>query len=123
MERRGFLKGLFGGITSAGVLIAASPAEIEAFASPLVKDAPVILDVPPKVMVEPGEHLYNAKGELVAIVTQITSKMEPEDVTLAGDSQRVYQPGRTLFELQAVCVGIIHWDGHNVRLSGAPHRR
>lgn len=76
MDRRGFLKGVFGGVAAGGVIVAASPEQIEAFASPLAKEAPLALS--PVVtqrqtsLPSSGQHLYNEHGELVAIVTEMT---------------------------------------------------
>jgi len=72
MERRGFLQGLFGGLTSAGLLIAAAPNELAEFASPLGLHDPVVLDAAPVApIVGCGDHLYNARGELVAVVSKL----------------------------------------------------
>jgi len=106
MDRRGFLKGVFGGVTAAGVIVAASPADIAAFASPLVREAPVVLDVPTKAPAESGEHLYNAAGELVAIIDSFNIRRQTIDVTMAGDLNRVYLPGRLDIDIHA------RWVGH-----------
>lgn len=71
MERRGFLRGLFGGIVGGGVIVAASDEEVARFASPLVADDPMVLEAPQIADVSCGDHLYNERGELVAIVTNI----------------------------------------------------
>ena len=96
MDRRGFLHGLFGGVTSAGLIVVASPNQVEAFASGLVKDAPVLLDAPPQKPVVAGEHLYNARGECVAMVTGIRV------------NGHYLQGGVTI---QATCSGPLEWDG------------
>ena len=73
MERRGFLRGLFGGITSAGLIIAAQPQDVAAFAAPLAENDPVLLDATPLApIVACGDHLYNQRGEFVAVVTQFS---------------------------------------------------
>lgn len=73
MDRRLFLQGVFGGVASAGLIVAANQSEIEAFASPLKVGEPLVLDKPIPAerteTVTAGEHLYNAKGEVVAIVS------------------------------------------------------
>lgn len=111
MNRRGFLQGLFGGVTAAGVIVAAKPSEIEAFTAPLVKDAPIFVDVPRAQPVGAGEHLYNARGELVAVVMEISLSREAIDVTLASDLNRVYIPGRLMqYEIRAEGVGRVEMD-------------
>lgn len=103
MERRTFLKGAFGG-------------EIAAFTSPLARDAPVVLDVPAAPSpVAAGEHLYNAAGALVAIVTDVTVRRDTIEVEVFGGSERVVLPGLTHFVLQAEGIGAIEF--HNGRLS------
>ncbi len=120
MERRGFLQGLFGGIVGGGIVVAAKPEEVAAFAGPLVKDQPLTLDPAPKPTVVPaaGEHLYNAKGELVAIVTEVKLHTQRIDVTSAWDTNRTYIQGPQHIELRAECVGRFE-----VHLSGAWHLR
>jgi hypothetical protein len=101
MERRGFLRGLFGGLTSAGLLIAAEPQELAAFASPLGVDDPVVLDAAPVApIVGEGDHLYNARGELVAVVRTLQH-------VFSGDMKIV-----------ADLVGAAHVSKSGVRLRG-----
>lgn len=124
MNRRGFLQGVFGGVTAAGVIVAASPADIAAFASPMVKDSPVLLDVPSVEPTSIGEHLYNDRGELVAVVRKIELRHRPIDVTTAFDSQRIYVPGPRTFEIYAAGIGELAWDieKKRPRLVGVPRR-
>lgn len=102
-NRRGFLHGLFGGVTTGGLLIAASPADVERFAAPLARDEPVVLDATPPSPLLPavGEHLYNGAGELVAVVRSFA----------------VHQGG---VDIQAACVGILKYP--SMRLRGALRR-
>src|SRR6187431_1514404 len=71
LDRRGFLKGLIGGVTAAGVVVAASQTEIAAFGSALAKDAPIVLTPSPAEGSLVGHHLYNKRGEIVAIITDV----------------------------------------------------
>jgi hypothetical protein len=71
MERRGFLRGLFGGIVGAGVVVTATPKEIATFAAPLAEQTPIVIEAPAIPVVGCGDHLYNDRGELVAIVTNV----------------------------------------------------
>lgn len=113
MERRGFLKGAFGGVTAAGLIIAAKPAEIAAFASPLVRDSEVVLDATPMAVGVPqcGEHLYNGRGELVAIIKEIDLSCDSIEVSVWGDSQRSYIPGLQHFEIRARGIGSLEYTG------------
>lgn len=126
MDRRGFLAGLFGGVTAAGIVVAASPSEIEAFAAPLVRDAPVVIDVAAASSPAPlvGEHLYNARGELVAMVTAIDitrDRIEVHDYCGAGN--RIFVPGLLSVEIRAVALGEVEWESHTLRLRGLRGRR
>lgn len=121
MQRRGFLKGLFGGVTAAGLLVTASPQEIEAFASPLVKDSPILLDEQPRQPSSIGQHLYNENGELVAFVTSIDVHVERIDVTTGSDSNVVYAPGHRTVNISAVGVGPLKLSGDGFpRLGSRP---
>jgi hypothetical protein len=118
MNRRGFIHGLFGGVTAAGLIVAANPKEIEAFATSVPPDSPVMLDqpTPKRAFVDAGEHLYNGRGELVAIVTSFTVTREPIEVTAYGMSESTYIQGLPNFEIIARGVGSIQWDGDHRRM-------
>jgi hypothetical protein len=124
MDRRGFLQGVFGGITAAGVIVAASPSEIEAFTAPLVRDAPVVLDIPPAPATHIGEHLYNARGELVAFITRVDVVQDRIEMTSAFDSNRVFVPSLQRVEIRAEAVGQLVWDTDRKfqRLTGTKRR-
>src|ERR1700741_3127488 len=102
MDRRNFLKGVLSGVTATGVIVAASPQEIEAFASPLTRDEPVVIDVPTlnTPALGPGEHLYNAQGKLVGIVTELMLHRDKVKTT-AFDNQRIHVPGPPRFQITA----------------------
>jgi hypothetical protein len=106
MERRGFLKGLFGGVTSAGLIIAAKPADIAAFTAPLATKEPLIIDSP---AIDPaigaGEHLYNSRGECVGIVTEVSIERENPMNSLFGQSGFV--PGLPSFKIRAEGIGTV----------------
>ena len=94
MDRRGFLRGAFGGVVASGVIVAATPREIEAFATPLVKNEPIVVDVlPPQQATSIGEHLYNEHGEIVAIITEIRVDIPQIDITPWGSDVQIYRPG------------------------------
>lgn len=115
MDRRNFLQGVFGGVAATGLIIAAKPNDIEAFAGPLRKGAPLLLDKPtvnPKVVTF-GEHLYNSRGEVVAYVTDISVIAEKLDVTGFSLTERYSDTGKTFVqglpnvEIRAIAVGRI----------------
>jgi len=125
MNRRGFLQGVFGGVTAAGVIVAASPAEIAAFTAPMAKDAPVLLDVPAAVPTSIGEHLYNESGQLVAVVRSIDFHRPMIEATSVFDDHDVFVPGlpRSI-EIHALGIGELRWDDKrkHPRLMGVPRR-
>ena len=106
MERRGFLKGMFGGVTAAGVIVAASMEDIAAFANPLTRNEPVFLDAPRSSMVDMGEELYNANGEIVALVKNVHIEHIREH---SADFTNVAGPLSVRIDVQ--CVGPIRWKG------------
>jgi hypothetical protein len=116
MNRRGFLSGVFGGITSAGLILRASPSEIEAFASPLVPDQPLMMNIPSLTAV--GQELYNKHGDLVAYVSHIEVLRPNLEVTMAGDSHRKYMPSVASVHIQAVGVGPLTWEDGLPALGG-----
>jgi hypothetical protein len=105
VERRNFLKGVFGGVTAAGLIVTAGPSEIAAFASPLVRDAPIVLDASPVSTVKPYENLYNSRGELVAIVRRVDISREMIDVTQYDMTSQMYIQGQRhiTIEAEGVC--------------------
>jgi hypothetical protein len=115
---------VFGGVTAAGVIVAASPADIAAFASPMAKDAPLVLDVPPMKASSVGEHLYNDRGEVVAVIRSIDFHRQSIDVTMFRDSHQASMPGPLDFDIYAQGIGHVVWeDGSRFpRLIGVPRR-
>jgi hypothetical protein len=118
--RRGFLKGLFGGVAGTGLIVLAKPSEIEAFTAPLVEGAPLVLDQPmADTAVEMGQHLYNAQGEVVAIVTELSVAMQQvtHDVRSFDHAMQIRSSssGRILpdavLELRATVVGVPDFTG------------
>lgn len=123
MERRGFLKGVFGGITSAGIIIAGQPRALELFAAPLVKDEPLIVESPPLVSHGIGEYLYNEHGERVAVVTHINVHHGLQPSSLWDDTYESVVQGLSRFELQAKGIGTLRLDqsigdNRSIRLRG-----
>jgi hypothetical protein len=105
MERRGFLKGVFGGLTAGGLIIAAQPEEIAAFTSPLVRDAPLVANIPAPRATSVGQELYNAQGELVAYISQIHVDRGHLETTMWGDAEVRYVSGLPQIRIEAVGVG------------------
>jgi hypothetical protein len=112
MERRGFLKGLFGGVTSAGLIVTATPQEIEAFASPLKKHAPLVLDQPSVSVTGSGEHIYNSRGEVVGIITEVTVMRNHLEVTSDRDTNEWIYPTLLRFDIKARGIGRVELGQH-----------
>jgi hypothetical protein len=119
MNRRGFLQGVFGGVTAAGVIVAASPAEVEAFASPLARQTPLVVEHPSVQFAHLGEFLYNARGECVAAITRLDIVRESFDATAFGDNNKVLVPGLQHIEICARGIGGLVLDA---RTFNAPRR-
>lgn len=109
MNRRTFLEGVFGGVAASGVIIQASRADIEAFASPLANGTPIVVERAPDIPVaNVGQHLYNQHGECVAIVTSIDIRR-----TMESYDDGMFQtalPGLMRMDIRAEGIGTF-WDG------------
>jgi hypothetical protein len=105
IERRGFIQTLIGGITSAGVLLKATPSEVKAFGAvngQAVILSPQAIAPPPSAIVMPGETLYAAAGKAVAMVESITVDTGMIDVTHFGDTSRNYYEGTRTMRIEAI---------------------
>ncbi len=101
--RRGFLKGVFGGITAAGLVVLASEADVAAFAR-VGTGAPVAVAAAPVwdgVVPGFGDTLYDAHGRKVAIVTGLRQRSVPIEVTAFGEANQVYVAGATDLIIEA----------------------
>lgn len=114
MERRGFLKGLFGGVAAGGLIVAAKPEEIAAFAGGVQPGDAVAVQVPSAVDLQAGSPLYNGKGELVAHVRTINVRREMEDVTPRGATNTHFIPGLVSVVLEAECVPTVKYFSGSV---------
>lgn len=120
MDRRNFLKGAFGGVTAAGLIVAATPAEVEAFASGLKPDQTLVVpeSVPvPTVLPEIGEMLFNHKGEPVAILSRL--HMDRDMISIGADRNgfEAFAPGAMRIKMEAIAHGPV-WTkvvGHHTR--------
>ncbi|MGE0363352.1 MAG: hypothetical protein AB7R67_21750 [Vicinamibacterales bacterium] len=108
LERRSFLQSLVAGVTSAGVLVKATPAEVEAFA--VHRGDAVVLGRPaiPAAQLPNGMVLYDAAGRAVMRVTSFDVKQEPVDLTSHWDDHRVYVPGDRRVELHGIGLAAAH---------------
>lgn len=114
MDRRSFLKGAFGGVVAGGLILQATDAEVAAFANPLKRDEPLIVDTPAQPNTDGfpivGKHLYNEHGEMVALVTEVVVTNNVIDVTTLRDSYRVFQPqGPMRLDIRAVGINSKYW--------------
>jgi hypothetical protein len=123
MDRRNFLQGVFGGVTAAGLIVSAKASDVSAYARGLAPNTPLLIDQPPAITphVAAGEHLYNSRGELVAMVTAVDITWQSHDVTSAFDNARIYVPGPPEFEIRARGIGSVSLDKANhLQLRGVP---
>ena len=105
MERRNFLKGIIGGTAAAGgLIITASPADLEAFAAPI--GLPVALAPTPS---EPlfnmfhGDFLYDRRGNPIAVVTEVRISHPYVDAsTFESPGSKLYVTGFTEVEIRAL---------------------
>jgi len=110
LSRRGFLTGtLMAAATAGTALLTATPEEIQAFGKPLVGPVrvmqpdpiPIVADMRP--MGEAGEFVYNHKGDIIGVISEMTVTREPIDVTSYGMDWRAYRSG--LLEVRYTVVG------------------
>lgn len=105
--RRGFLKGAFAGIVGAGLLVTATPREIEAFANPLKEGQPLVIDEPmPMHPFLPigGEYLYDATGRKVAIVSEVNQYRDIHEFRSMGYPTPELRGGYYRIEIKAEAI-------------------
>lgn len=107
MDRRGFLKGTFGGIIAGGALIQATDSDIAVFANGLQPGAPVAsascpLGFSDEPHLEVGQILYDHRGLAMAVVREIKSRRERMHIGGASDSYSNFVPGITYVDIIAV---------------------
>ena len=109
MERRGFLNGLFGGIAAGGLIVQATPGEVQAFAAPLRHGAPIGLDAIPTAVrpIDTGQELFNSQGELVAYIQSIDARIPRINVTSVGSRYEDFIAGPPEVLITAVGCGRI----------------
>lgn len=110
MNRRGFLQGVFGGVTAAGVLVCASPEEIAAYASPMAQNDPVLLGATSKSETSVGEFAYNASGQVIGIIADVRITNHPVDATMHWDSVSHHIPGTVEVDILVKGMGPLSFD-------------
>lgn len=99
-DRRGFLQGVFGGVTAAGVIVMA-PERVAAHFTPEI-GAPVTLVEPTySRYVMPGDSLYNAQGQVVAVVRDVSRSRNAIEVTTFNSSTDEYILGILNIDIHA----------------------
>jgi hypothetical protein len=88
------LRGIIVRQESDTLVVRASPEEVATFAAPAGISMSALRPSGMGVTPMPGDVLYNASGQPVAVVTDLEFHTERVDVTTFGDEQRVYLPGR-----------------------------
>lgn len=91
MNRRGFLQGILGGVTAAGIVVKASSDDTKQFA--LEQDTPVILSKYPTMGLNYGDLVYNYRGENIGFIKEIIHRREIIDITQPKDFYKVFAPG------------------------------
>lgn len=76
MERRNFLRGVISTIAASSLVVAAKPEEIAAFGKAVDSEAPVMLNAfkrrRPSANDPSDPYLYNAKGEPMAYIREVS---------------------------------------------------
>jgi hypothetical protein len=111
MTRRGFLTGTLvaAGAVAGTALLKATPEEIQAFGKPLLGPVTVMQPTPVKMgeviqpLGEAGEFVYNHKGAIIGVISEMVVERRPYDATPYGSEYRVYQSG--LLEVHYKVVG------------------
>lgn len=114
MDRRNFLKGTFGGIVGGGVILAASDADVAAFASggTGIGQEMVSSHIPMAPVPMEGHILFNSKGDPVAVVTRIQWCRDPVDCTPIDSQRAVYVDGLPRVRLEATMFGTTYLKGY-----------
>lgn len=114
MDRRGFLRGTIAAVSSYGIVVTASDADILALArdGSLKVDNPVSVGVPDLLVPLVGEVLFNAKGQPVAVVSSSRVEVESIDATDIGGQFTKYLPGRATLHIEAVGAGPMYGAVH-----------
>ena len=100
IERRQFLQGVFGGVTAAGLVVAAPKHIVEAFHVPM--GSPLSIVEPTfACAVMPGDQLYNAQGQVVAIVDAVNTHRDKIDVTTHNDTYKKFIMGSLNIDIRA----------------------
>ena len=108
IPRRSFLQGVFGGVTSAGLIIAGSKDSLQAFTAE--KGAPVVLAQPEySQMVTPGEQVYNAQGQVIGVVEGVSFQRNKIEVTTFNDAASQYVLGIPSVDIRVRGLLYDHW--------------
>ena len=114
MDRRSFIGGILGAVSSTALVVRASAQDIALFGRKV--DEPVGLVNPDQTSNETlwghDPYLYDRKGNAVAIVQSITVSHENLDTTLFGDSSKFNLPGLSRSELVATLIDPEEWGRH-----------
>lgn len=111
MERRDFIKGIFGGIVGSSVIVQATDAEIAKFATGVKEGDPVVsskFDTNATQMSE-GEFVYDKNGRVLGIFIGYTQTTEVFDATQEGEPFTRSVRGLTHTEGKFVVAGPVSW--------------
>lgn len=91
MDRRGFLKGTFGGVAAGGLIIAAAPLDVVEFVEKVKKGDPMGVAIP-HTMPGIGHAVFDSVGHAIGVIEDIDRGISVADVSRAGDPYRTVQP-------------------------------
>jgi hypothetical protein len=111
ISRRGFLTGTLvaAGAAAGTALLKATPSEIHAFGKPLLgpvrlmQPDPIPIDATVRPMGEAGEFVYNHKGDIIGVITEMQVSRTLMDTTSWTSAYRTYASG--LLEVSYKVVG------------------
>lgn len=88
MERRSFIKGVFGGVTAGGIILASGEDDIAAFVSQVQRNEPMVACPEPLGVsqVAPGEMLFNHLGRPVAIIREVQWHADVQTIAKMSDA-------------------------------------
>ena len=115
MDRRGFIRGAFGGVTSAGIILAAPSDAVEAFVSQVRRNDPLAVAIDsPGMKVEPGHWVFDREGNMLGVIESLDAHNTGIDVASLGDPRPQYIPGVSTVKATVVMYGPAYFHNGGV---------
>lgn len=108
MERRNFIKGVFGGVAAGALIVNASDAEVLEFANPLKIGDPIQTAVTPNrgdLMVRSGEVVFNSEGKIIGVITDVRVSTQYIDTGVSESGFMMAAPGHRRAEFTVLAQG------------------